>query len=98
MLGLLQPYPEVYSNREGGDGYSDVMIVNKELREAAILEFKYSDSDELSSMEKACTDALNQIENKKYDKNPRFRVMKQVRKYGISFNKKIACVRMQSKE
>jgi len=45
-------------------------------------------------MEKACSNALAQIEETNYARNPRFRVMKQVRKYGISFNKKIACVRM----
>ena len=94
ILGLLQPYREVYSNRESGDGYPDVIVINKKLREAAILEFKYADSDDLHTMEKACNDALAQIENTNYASNPRFRVMKQVRKYGISFNKKTACVRM----
>ena len=94
ILGLLQPYREVYSNRESGDGYPDVIVINKKLREAAILEFKYADSDDLHTMEKACNDALAQIENTNYASNPRFRVMKQVKKYGISFNKKTACVRM----
>ena len=94
ILGLLQPYREVYSNSESGDGYPDVIVINKKLREAAILEFKYADSDALDTMEKACSNALAQIEETNYARNPRFRVMKQVRKYGISFNKKIACVRM----
>ena len=94
LLGLLQSFPDVYSNRESGDGYSDIIVVNSKLRTVAILELKYSDSDKLDEMESACRDALNQIENKKYADNPEYRLMKNVKKYGVSFNKKIACVRM----
>ena len=94
LLGLLQSFPDVYSNRESGDGYSDIIVVNSKLRTVAILELKYSDSDKLDEMESACRDALNQIENKKYADNPEYRLMKNVKKYGVSFNKKIACIRM----
>ena len=95
ILGLLQPYPEVYSNREGGNGFSDIMFVDDDSDTAVILELKYSDSDEIDTMEKECKKALDQIEKMKYADNPRLRVIDHVKKYGVSFNKKIACVRMK---
>ena len=94
MLGLLQSFPDVYSNRENGDGYSDIVIVNSKLRIASVLELKYSESDALDVMERTCKEALQQIEKKKYAESPEYRLMKEIKKYGISFNKKIACVRM----
>ena len=95
MLGMLQPYPEIYSNREGGNGFSDILVVDDDADTAAILELKYSETDALDVMEKDCREALEQIEKMKYAENPRLRVIENIKKYGISFNKKIACVRMQ---
>ena len=95
LLGLLQSYPEVYSNRESGNGFSDIMIVDDDSDTAAILELKYSDKDTLKAMENSCREALDQIKRMKYDENPRLRVVDRIRKYGISFNRKIACVRIE---
>ena len=95
LLGLLQSYPEVYSNRESGNGFSDIMIVDDDSDTAAILELKYSDKDTLKAMENSCREALDQIKRMKYDENPRLRVVDCIRKYGISFNRKIACVRIE---
>ena len=95
LLGLLQSYPEVYSNRESGNGFSDIMIVDDDSDTAAILELKYSDKDTLEVMENSCREALDQIKKMKYEENPRLRVIDHIRKYGISFNKKIACVRIE---
>jgi hypothetical protein len=89
MLGLLQSFPDVYSNRENGDGYSDIVIVNSKLRIASVLELKYSESDALDVMERTCKEALQQIEKKKYAESPEYRLMKEIKKYGISFNKKL---------
>ena len=61
LLGLLQSYPEVYSNREGGNGFSDIMIVDDDSDTAAILQLKYSDMDTLEVMENSCREALDQI-------------------------------------
>jgi hypothetical protein len=85
----------VYSNRESGNGFSDIMIVDDDSDTAAILELKYSDKDTLKAMENSCREALDQIKRMKYDENPRLRVVDRIRKYGISFNRKIACVRIE---
>ena len=94
VLGLLSGFKTVRSNPESGDGYSDIMVLDRQSKTAAILELKYADSDDIEVMERACASALARIEEKKYDA-PIIRagVAKTIWKYGISFNKKLACVR-----
>ena len=94
VLGLLSGFKTVRSNSESGDGYSDIMVLDRQSKTAAILELKYADSDDVEVMEKACASALARIEEKKYDA-PIIRagLAKTIWKYGISFNKKLACVR-----
>ena len=72
-----------------------ILVVDDDADTAAILELKYSETDALDVMEKDCREALEQIEKMKYTENPRLRVIENIKKYGISFNKKIACVRMK---
>ena len=94
VLGLLSGFKTVRSNAESGDGYSDIMVLDRQSKTAAILELKYAESDSVEVMEKACASALDQIEEKKYDAPViRAGVAKTIWKYGISFNKKLACVR-----
>ena len=94
VLGLLSGFKTVRSNPESGDDYSDIMVLDRQSKTAAILELKYADSDDIEVMERACASALARIEEKKYDA-PIIRagVAKTIWKYGISFNKKLACVR-----
>ncbi|MDY6323657.1 MAG: AAA family ATPase [Catonella sp.] len=95
VLGLLTGFEGIRSNSESGDGYSDIMILDRGNKTAAILELKYADSDDVEVMEKACNAAIKQIVVKKYDKTLiRSGVAKNIYKYGISFNKKLACVRI----
>jgi len=95
VLGLLTGFEGIRSNSESGDGYSDIMILDRGNKTAAILELKYADSDDVEVMEKACNADIKQIVVKKYDKTLiRSGVAKNIYKYGISFNKKLACVRI----
>ena len=94
VLGLLSRYQDIESNSESGNGYSDLIIKNYKQKTAAILELKYADSDSIEVMEKACQEGLNQIEKQKYDAGLlRTGLIKTILKYGISFNKKLSCVR-----
>lgn len=87
LLGLLR-YKEdwaVSSNRESGDGYSDIAVEIGEDRIGIIIEVKYADD---GNLEKACAEALNQIEENHYEEELRRCGMKTVLKYGIACYKK----------
>lgn len=95
MIGLLNGFPGVMSNSEAGNGYSDIQIRDKKNRTAVVMELKYSDSDTDTAMENACVDALQQIKKMNYaEEFTKNKVFNKVIKYGISFNKKRAMVRI----
>lgn len=52
----------INSNAEAGEGYSDISIQTPE-RIGIVFELKYADDGNLAA---ACTEALKQIEEKKY--------------------------------
>ena len=89
MLGLLQNQDSwlVKSNAETGEGYSDISIQTPE-RTGIVIELKYAED---GNMEKACSEALKQIEEKKYAEGLKRRGMKKIIKYGIAFYEK-ACM------
>ena len=96
ILGLLSGFIGIDSNSEAGNGYSDISMVDKKQKTAVILELKYSDSEKADSMTAACSSALKQIDDKKYDlKFTKNGVFKNVIKYGISFHLKTAKVKMK---
>lgn len=87
LLGLLG-YKEswaVSSNRESGEGYSDISIEIGDERIGIIIEVKYPDNGDL---EKGCVEALEQIEKNDYEDILRNNGMQTVLKYGISCYKK----------
>ena len=64
LLGLLQSQDSwlVKSNAESGEGYNDISIQTPE-RTGIVIELKYAEN---GNLEAACSEALNQIEEKKY--------------------------------
>jgi putative IMPACT (imprinted ancient) family translation regulator len=92
LLGLLKFESRwiTKSNKESGTGYPDLLIETPE-RTGIVIELKYAESGDL---EKACDEALLQIEEKKYEEIPRRDRMKKVIKYGIAFYKKDCMVKM----
>jgi len=78
---------EIKSNSECGEGFSDIVIKNKNIGTAVIIEFKKCDSDSASVMKKLCEAAITQIDSQNYDFDIRqdFEI---VRKYGIVFHGK----------
>ena len=92
LLGLLQSQDSwlVKSNAETGEGYSDIFIQTPE-RVGIVIELKYADD---GNLEKACREALKQIEEKKYAQGLKRRSMKKIIKYGIAFCEKECMVVM----
>ena len=92
LLGLLQNQDSwlVKSNAETGEGYSDISIQTPE-RVGIVIELKYADD---GNLEKACGEALKQIEEKKYAEGLKRRSMKKIIKYGIAFYEKECMVKI----
>ena len=92
LLGLLQSQDSwlVKSNAETGEGYSDIFIQTPE-RVGIVIELKYADD---GNLEKACREALKQIEEKKYAQGLKRWGTKKILKYGIAFYEKECMVVM----
>ena len=92
LLGLLQNQDSwlVKSNAETGEGYSDISIQMPD-RVGIVIELKYADD---GNLEKACREALKQIEEKKYVQGLKRRSTKKIIKYGIAFCEKECMVVM----
>lgn len=80
----------VRSNRESGNGYSDIMIETENPEKGIILEIKYAQDSEL---EAACLGALQQIEDRNYGEAFEQEGITQILKYGIACNVKRCMVR-----
>ncbi len=79
----------VKSNKEAGNGFSDIMIRIDDSDVGIILEVKYAEEGQ---MERECQKALNQIKEKNYAENMRLDGVHTILKYGITCNKKKCCV------
>lgn len=84
LLGFKESWG-IFSNRESGDGYSDITIEIDHERIGIIIEVKYSDSSDLES---ECHQALEQIRRMKYEEQLRDEGMTRILKYGIACCKK----------
>ena len=83
---------EVDSNKEHGEGRSDVVVLDQEGDRVAIFEAKYSRTQD--AMSKDCAAALEQIEDRQYAKEFE-EDYDSVLCYGIAFYKKRCLVRMK---
>lgn len=87
LLGILgfQDQWAVFSNRESGDGYSDILVEIEDEELGIIIEVKYAQNGDL---EAGCADALAQIEQKSYEEVLYQDGMEKILKYGIACYKK----------
>ena len=82
----------VQSNRESGNGRSDIMVKSPSLRgRAFILEIKVS--DHIDDLEKDAGKALQQIYDKQYARELRTEGYRNINFYGIAFFRKDCEVR-----
>lgn len=87
LLGLLA-YKDnwsVSSNKESGEGYSDILIEIDDEETGIVIEVKYPES---SNLDKGCMEALRQIEKLDYEELLVSDGMKKILKYGIACEKK----------
>jgi hypothetical protein len=87
LLGLLRHKENwlVMSNAESGEGYSDVLVEVPESRTGVVIELKYAEANKL---EEGCAEALDQIDEMKYDAQLKSDGMQTILKYGIACYKK----------
>lgn len=92
VLGLLRSQGSwlVKSNAETGEGYSDISIQTPD-RIGIVIELKYADD---GNLEAACTEALKQIEERKYAEGLKRRAMNKILRYGMAFCEKECMVVM----
>ena len=87
LLGILSfgDTWSVSSNKESGDGYSDILVETDDGETGIILELKYADDGNLDT---ACKKALAQINRNRYEEILLDEGVPHILKYGIAFYKK----------
>ena len=87
LLGILgfKASWNVFSNRETGDGYSDLLITIPDEAIGIVIEMKYADDGNLDA---ACKKVLEQIEGNHYEEELYDEGMDDILKYGIACYKK----------
>ena len=82
LLGILgfKAGWSVMSNRESGNGFSDIMIMIDDAEIGIVIEVKYAESHELEAV---CKDALKQMIDKRYTEYFEQQGIKKILKYGI---------------
>ena len=89
LLGLLRgsnPDWLIKSNRESGDGFSDILIKPEDPDAGIIIEVKYA--KEIEGLDAACYAAMAQIKDKRYDETLRDEGRCDILAYGIAFCRK----------
>ena len=89
LLGLLRgsnPDWLIKSNRESGDGFSDILIKPEDPDAGIIIEVKYA--KEIKGLDAACDAAMAQIKDKRYDEVLRDEDRCDILAYGIAFCRK----------
>ena len=89
LLGLLRgSNPEwlIRSNRESGDGFSDILIKPENPDLGIVIEVKYA--KEFKKLDTACDAAMAQIKEKRYDETLRDEGRCDILAYGIAFCRK----------
>ena len=89
LLGLLRgsnPDWLIKSNRESGDGFSDILIMPEDPDAGIVIEVKYA--KEMRELDAACEAAITQIKDKRYDETLRDEGRCDILAYGIAFCRK----------
>lgn len=89
LLGLLRgsnPDWLIKSNRESGDGFSDILIEPEDPDAGIVIEVKYA--KEMKELDTACEAAMAQIKDKRYDEALRNEDRCDILAYGIAFCRK----------
>ena len=91
ILGL-KDYWGITSNRETGDGYSDIVVETENSQTGIVLEVKYAQD---GNLEAASQKAVEQIEKTNYAQELQDEGIDTILKYGIAFYKKRCKVKLK---
>jgi hypothetical protein len=86
VLSRMKGY-RVKSNRESGKGRGDIFLLPTSMRNAAVI-IEIKPAKTFKDLEKTCTEALDQIETKKYDSGLIDEGYAKIIKYGAAFFRK----------
>ena len=97
LLGILGVKDKwrISSNRETGDGYSDIVVETENSATGIILEIKYAHDGNLVE---SCENALEQIVNAHYEEKMKNEGVDRILKYGITCYKKRCKVQLIGEE
>lgn len=87
LLGLLgyQDAWGISSNKESGDGYSDIIVEIFDEETGIVIEMKYAQD---GNLEAGCREALEQIKKNRYEEILYEEGIEHILKYGIAYYKK----------
>ena len=87
LLGILGFKTQwgISSNKESGDGYSDILIELEDMESGIVVELKYAED---GNLEAGCREALQQIERKRYEESLQKEGIGKILRYGIACYKK----------
>lgn len=87
LLGILGFKTQwgISSNKESGDGYSDILIELEDMESGIVVELKYAED---GNLEAGCREALQQIERKRYEEALQKEGIGKILRYGIACYKK----------
>ena len=99
LAGLLKNTEDyqILSNRESGTGRPDLLLKTRYIRNGKVMILELKVADRFQNMERCCQQALEQIEERKYEAAVREEGYEDIRKYGICFFKK-ECLMMEQRE
>ncbi len=94
VLGLVKSDGASFSsNKESGNGYSDIILRRVKDKKGVILEFKKSEDDRFVTLDNVCDKALEQIQANNYDFHLKQDHFREILKYGIAFTGKYCQVK-----
>lgn len=87
LLGILSFKAgwSVRSNRESGNGFSDIMVLIDDSDTGIVIEVKYDEKDDLDT---TCREALQQIMDVRYTELFEQQGVRRILKYGIACRRK----------
>ena len=96
LIALMDNQYKIKSNRESGDGRYDICLIPREHRYPGILmELKWKKNLNEDSLEILAKEALDQIDDMRYDSEMKESRIQDILKLGIAFSGKKVCVKVQ---
>lgn len=96
LIALMDNQYKIKSNRESGDGRYDISLVPRESRYPGILmELKWEKDLSEEQLSDLADDALDQMDEKRYDTEMKGEGVRDILKLGVAFSGKKVCVKIK---